>query len=151
MKKNRQNNWILHLVHYISTTNSEFWIYQFFHNFLLGAVHKLCRLGRGGGVKMDGPLLLFLKGCNLGLWGRINSRFFSVLISIKSFYQIVEYKQILKKIGEFRIQNSGLVCWHVMNKILVRIPTGILGKFWIHLPIWQNSDRKIKKYQSKMK
>ena len=45
----------------------------------------------------------------------------------------------------------GLVCWHMMNKILVKIPTGILGKFWIHLPIWQNSDRKIKKYQNKMR
>ena len=54
-KKNRQNNWILHLVHYISTTNPKFWIYQFF---------------------TISSSLLFLNGCNLGLWGRINSRLF---------------------------------------------------------------------------
>ena len=90
----------------------------------------------------------FLKSCNFGLWGKINSTqaLFSVLISIKSFYQIVECKQILKKMVD---SESRILDWfveqNVMNKILVKIPTGSESV----------SDRiqtgKIKKYQSKMK
>ena len=48
--------------------------------------------------------------------------------SLLKFGFVAFYIVIMSNILPFK-NGPRLVCWHVMNKILVRIPTGILGKF----------------------